>query len=48
VSEVSFIDMNASNRSYAPLLGYIPLEQTGIRMDMLGHRLKAAKYFNLK
>ena len=47
-SEVSFIDMQASNGAYEPLLGYIPLEQTGVLVDMLGHRLKAAKYLDLK
>jgi predicted aspartyl protease len=47
-SEVSFIEMNAANGAYEPLLGYIPLEQAGILVDMLGHRLKAAKYLDLK
>lgn len=47
-SEVSFIEMKSSDGSYEPLLGYIPLEQTGILVDMLGHRLKAAKYLDLK
>jgi predicted aspartyl protease len=47
-SEVSFIDMNVSSGSYEPLLGYIPLEQAGILVDMLGHRLKAAKSLDLK
>lgn len=47
-SEVSFIEMNPANGSYEPLLGYIPLEQAGILVDRLGHRLKAAKYLDLK
>jgi len=47
-SEVSFIEMASSNGAYEPLLGYIPLEQAGILVDMLGHRLKAAKYLDLK
>lgn len=39
-TEVAFLD--------EPLIGYIPLEQAGILVDMLGHRLKAARYLDLK
>ncbi len=47
-SEVAFLEMNTSDGTYEPLIGYIPLEQSGILVDMLGHRLKAAKYLDLK
>ena len=47
-SEVAFLEMNPSDGAYEPLIGYIPLEQSGILVDMLGHRLKAAKYLDLK
>ena len=47
-SEVAFLEMNASDGTYEPLIGYIPLEQSGILVDMLGNRLKAAKYLDLK
>ncbi|TKJ35276.1 MAG: hypothetical protein CEE38_15730 [Planctomycetes bacterium B3_Pla] len=47
-SEVAFLEMNTSDGMYEPLIGYIPLEQSGILVDMLGHRLKAAKYLDLK
>ncbi len=47
-TEVSFIEMKQTDGTYEPLLGYIPLEQAGILVDMLGHRLKAANYLDLK
>ena len=47
-NEVAFLEMNDSNGAYEPLIGYIPLEQAGILVDMLGHRLKAARYLDLK
>ena len=47
-NEVAFLEMNATDGTYEPLIGYIPLEQSGILVDMLGHRLKAAKYLDLK
>jgi len=47
-SEIAFLEMNASDGAYEPLIGYIPLEQSGILVDMLGHRLKSAKYLDLK
>ena len=37
--EVLFIEMAATDGRYEPLLGYIPLEQCGAAVDMLGHRL---------
>lgn len=47
-NEVAFLEMNTSDGTYEPLIGYIPLEQSGILVDMLGHRLKAAKHLDLK
>jgi predicted aspartyl protease len=47
-SEVVFLEMNSSDGTYEPLVGYIPLEQSGILVDMLGHRLKAAQSLDLK
>jgi predicted aspartyl protease len=47
-NEVAFLEMDTSDGTYEPLIGYIPLEQSGILVDMLGHRLKAAKYLDLK
>jgi hypothetical protein len=48
-TEVLFIDMHASkDEEYEPLIGYIPLEQSQLAVDMLGHRLVKAKAFDLK
>ncbi len=47
-SEVAFLDMHPSDGTYEPLLGYIALEQAGIAVDMLGHRLVKAKPLDLK
>jgi predicted aspartyl protease len=47
-SEIAFLDMQPSDGMYEPLLGYIVLEQAGIAVDMLGHRLVKAKHMDLK
>ena len=47
-NEVLFIDMQPSRGEYEPLLGYLVLEQCGVNLDMLGQRLVAAKYMDLK
>lgn len=47
-TEVAFLEMNTSDGKYEPLIGYIPLEQSGILVDMLGHRLKATQSLDLK
>lgn len=48
-SEVLFVEMTPeAGEDYEPLLGYIPLEQAQIAVDMLGHRLVAAKRIDLK
>lgn len=46
--DIAFIDMSPADGEYEPLLGYLPLEQAGIAVDMLGHRLVQAKRMDLK
>ena len=46
--EVLFIDMTPKNGEYEPLLGYIPLEQSGVVVDLVGHRLLPVQYLDLK
>ena len=38
-SEGAFLDMYPTDGEYEPLLGYIVLEEAGIAVDMLGHRI---------
>src|SRR6266550_9296117 len=38
-NEVAFVDMKPANGEFEPLIGYIVLEQSLARVDMLGHRL---------
>jgi hypothetical protein len=47
-SEVVFIPMQPVDGDYEPLIGYIPLEQSSIAVDMLGHRLVHVKRMDLK
>lgn len=47
-SEVLFIEMEAVDGHYEPLVGYVPLEQAKAAVDMLGHRLVPVKYLDLK
>jgi predicted aspartyl protease len=47
-SDVLFIDMQPTDGIYEPLVGYIPLEQSGAAVDMLTHRLLRIKHFDLK
>lgn len=47
-SEVVFVDMQPVDGDYEPLIGYIPLEQSSIAVDMLGHRLVHVKRMDLK
>ena len=48
-TEVLFLEMEANEDGYyEPLVGYIPLEQAGIAVDMLGHRLIQVKRADLK
>ena len=47
-SEVLFIDMQPEGGEYEPLLGYIALEQSGVAVDMIGHRLLPVRYMDAK
>nr|VFK09498.1 MAG: Aspartyl protease [Candidatus Kentron sp. LPFa]VFK16319.1 MAG: Aspartyl protease [Candidatus Kentron sp. LPFa]VFK31644.1 MAG: Aspartyl protease [Candidatus Kentron sp. LPFa]VFK66473.1 MAG: Aspartyl protease [Candidatus Kentron sp. UNK]VFK71679.1 MAG: Aspartyl protease [Candidatus Kentron sp. UNK] len=47
-TEVIFIDMEPEHGEYEPLIGYIPLEQSQVAVDMLGHRLVHVKRLDLK
>jgi hypothetical protein len=48
-AEVLFLDMESDDDGeYEPLIGYIPLEQAGAAVDMLGHRLVHVKRSDLK
>lgn len=47
--EVLFIEMPENdNGEYEPLIGYIPLEQIPVAVDMLGHRLVKIRAVDLK
>jgi predicted aspartyl protease len=47
-SDILFIEMGPADGQYEQLVGYIPLEQSGAAVDMLGHRLLHVKHFDLK
>ena len=47
-SEVLFVDMAPTDGEYEPLLGYIPLEQCGAAVDLIGHRLLPVRHMDLK
>ncbi len=48
-TEVLFIDMERDEEGdYEPLLGYLPLEQSSVAVDMVGHRLVPVRYIDLK
>ena len=48
-TEVLFVDMEKdADGGYEPLLGYLPLEQAGVAVDMVGHRLISVKYIDCK
>jgi len=47
-SEVLFMDMEPEDGIYEPLLGYIPLEQAQIAVDVVGQRLLHVKHLDLK
>ena len=48
ITEVMFLDMKPADGDYEPLLGYIPLQQSQVAVDMLGHRLVHVKTVDLK
>ncbi len=47
-TEVLFIDMEPEDGKYEPLLGYIPMEQSQITLDMTTYELVPVKYVDLK
>jgi predicted aspartyl protease len=47
-TEVAFVEMEPQDGEYEPLIGYLALEQCGIAVDMLGHRLVPVKRLDLK
>ena len=47
--EIAFMAMDrGEDGEFEPLLGYIPLEQAQVAVDMLGHRLVPVKYVDCK
>lgn len=46
--DLAFVPMQPAGGQYEPLLGYLPLEQAGIAVDMLGHRLVPVRKMDLK
>jgi predicted aspartyl protease len=48
VSEVIFMQMEARDGRYDPLLGYLALEQSSAAVDMVRHRLVAVRYVDAK
>ena len=46
--EVLFVDMEPEEGEYEPLLGYIPLEQCGAAVDLIGHRLLPVRHIDAK
>ncbi len=47
-NEVAFVDTKPANGEFEPLIGYIVLEQSLARVDLLGHRLVPIKHMDLK
>lgn len=47
-TDVAFVDMAPVDGAYESLIGYTVLEQAGIAVDMIGHRLVAVKHLDLK
>jgi hypothetical protein len=46
--EVLFLDMAPIDGRIVPLLGYVTLEQAGLVVDMVGHRLVRLPRLDLK
>jgi hypothetical protein len=42
------VKLETADRRFEPLLGYVTLEQAGIVVDMVGHRLIRVPHFDLK
>jgi hypothetical protein len=43
-SEVLFIEMEPDDGNYEPLLGHLALQQAGVAIDLLSHRLMKGRY----
>ena len=48
VGEVVFLDVDAADDDYEPLLGYVALEQSQAAVDMTHHRLVKVRHLDLK
>ena len=46
--DIVFLEMESETGKYEPLLGYLPLQQCGAAVDMLGHRLVPVRYLDMK
>ena len=46
--DIVFLEMESESGKYEPLLGYLPLQQCGAAVDMLGHRLVPVRYLDMK
>ena len=47
-SEVTFVEMEPEEGRYRPLVGYTILEQAGIAVDVVGHRLLKVPHMDLR
>ncbi len=47
-TEILFVDMQPEGGGYEPLLGYIPMEQAQLAVDMATHNLVPVKYVDPK
>ena len=46
--DIVFLEMESESGKYEPLLGYLPLQQCGAAVDMLGHRLVPVRHLDMK
>jgi len=48
VGELLFVEMESEDGRYEPLVGYVTLEQSGIAVDVVHHRLLRVPHLDLK
>ena len=48
VGELLFVEMEPEEGRYEPLVGYVTLEQSGIAVDVVHHRLLRVPHLDLK
>lgn len=48
LTEALFIETEPADGQYEPLIGYIPLEQAQVAVDLVGHRLVKVSRVDLK